>query len=317
MFHAKPVFRPKVNYALRPAKATVRHMVIEALAQLNSLEPVHSYRYIGMGSIFFKDFLLVHRRLGISDMVTIEGEDTAVQRVRFNCPLTCIRMLMQDTSHALPRINLKEKPHIVWLDYEDRVNSGVLADLEELVLKCAPSSAILISVNVAPCKTTNQRDMWLSELGEDRPEPRIPQSRRDYSLLTYRALRKRVNSTIAMRNAGMQSSRQVDFHQVFHLTYSDNARMLTFGGVLVARENSQRWNECGIDLLDFTRSDDDPFDVRIPLLTRREVSHLLSSIPDTGGLKVAALNAGIPVAHAREFAEIYRHAPLFVESEDW
>ena len=73
-------FRPKVDYSLRPAKATVRRMIVEALARLSPLVPVDEYRYIGMGSTYFRDFQIVHRRLGICDMVTIEGDLQAEDR---------------------------------------------------------------------------------------------------------------------------------------------------------------------------------------------------------------------------------------------
>lgn len=310
-------FRPKVDYSLRPGKATVRHMVVEALARLGALQTITNYRYVGMGSIFFRDFLLVHRRLGIYEMTTIEGDSNARDRIKFNLPLSSIKPIMQSTSNALLQIPLEEQPYIAWLDYESRINSGVLADVEEFVGRSAATSVLIVTVN-ADRLLGDKLDRWLSELGEDRPAPRHPQTRREFTLLTYRVLCKAIEEALLMRNSALHNDLRVDFHQIFHLIHADNAQMLTLGGALVAKKDHSKWVECGIDSLDFTRPDDAPLKVKIPLLTRREVHHLLACLPGSSEtLRNAALNAGIPSEDAREFAKVHRHAPLFIEAEGW
>ena len=315
--YAMQEFRPKVDYSLRPAKATVRRMVIETLAQLNPLVPVKSYRYIGMGSIYFRDFLMVHRQLGIAEMITIEGNAVAEERVRFNLPLACIRLILDSTTKALPQIDLENVPSIIWLDYESRVNQSVLADVEEIVGRCASGSVLIVSVNVErPAR--EQRDAWLSEVEAERLMLQTPTNRDHYRLLSYLALEERVRSVLDSRNGGVPKSERVEFHQMFHMVYADGAPMLTFGGALVDGNSHTDWVECGIESFQFTRSSVEPYDVRIPRLTRREVHYLLSNSPDvSGNLKAAASKAGIPTNDAIDFAATYRHAPLFVEAEHW
>ena len=292
-------------------------MVVEALARLGTLHTVTNYRYVGMGSVFFRDFLLVHRRLGLHNMTTIEGDPNAQGRVEFNLPLSSIEPIMQSTSKALPQMPLEEHPHIAWLDYESRVNSGVLSDVEEFIGRGAATSVLIVTVN-ADRILGNDLDRWLSDLGENRPAPRHPQERREFALLTYRVLCKTIKDALLMRNAALNIDLRVNFHQIFHIIHSDNAQMLTLGGVLVANKDHSKWIECEIDSLEFTRASDEPLKVRIPLLTRREVHHLLAHLPGSSEtLRIAALGAGIPSADAREFAKIYRHAPLFIEAEDW
>lgn len=310
--------RPKVDYSLRPAKDAVRQMVITALARLGPLMSLESYRYIGMGSIYFRDFQLVHRQLGITDMISIEGDMTAEERVRFNLPLACIDLQMGSTSDVLPSLALDEKPHIVWLDYESRVASDVLADITETVGNCAPGSILIITVN-ADRPPRGQREAWLADLGSDRPSPSNPREKGEYALLSYKMLRERINTAVDDRNAGLRDpERRVGFRQVFHLVYADGAQMLTVGGGLVAETNQQAWDACEIESLEFARKSEEPCRVEVPRLTRREVHRLLQEMPESqGDIVRAATEAGISPKEAREFAAVYRYAPLFVAAEDW
>ncbi len=309
-----PPFRPKVDYSLRPAKATSRRMIVEALARLTPLMPVDKYRYVGMGSTYFRDFQVVHRRLGICDMITIEGDPRAEDRVRFNLPLACIEVVMKRTGDALPQIGLENRPHIVWLDYESRVNKGVLSDIEEAVGRCASASVLIVTIN-AERPPDDQREGWLSEVGDGRSEPR---TRAEYAQFSYRILREQIRAALGSRNAARPKEKHITFHQMFHMVHADGAQMLTVGGALVAEVDRHQWDKCRIGTLEFTRSGEEPCQIKIPRLTRREVQHLLSAIPDTRDkVREAASVAGIPARDAQEFAAVYRYAPLFVETEDW
>ena len=313
-----PRRRPKVDYSLRPAKTAVRQMVVTALARLGPLMPLDSYRYIGMGSIYFREFLLVHRQLGITDMISIE-RDLDEDRVRFNLPLACIDLWMGSTSEVLPRLDLGEKPHIIWLDYESRVAPDILSDIDEMVGSCAPGSILIITVNADYIRDEEEREVWLSAIGDRRPETSDPRDRGEYALLSYQVIRSQINAALNDRNAGVPNpDHRIRFQQAFHLVYADGAQMLTVGGGLVSETSQREWAACEIESLEFARTGEQPCRVKIPLLTRREVHRLLSEMPDSqGDIDKAAEEAGIPEEDAREFATIYRYAPLFVETDDW
>ena len=316
---------PKVDYSLRPAKAAERQMLVEALARLDPLDPderLDTSRYVGMGSIYFRDFQLVHRRLGIDDMISIENE-LAEERVRFNLPLSCIRPMMGTVSEALSEIDLEDKRHVLWLDYESRITPDMLADIDVVVSRCRPGSVLIVTVNADRIQGAASRRKWLDQWERTFIEPTDPRERDEYALLSYRVLKMRIGDALAARNAGVaQPEQRVEFRQAFHMVYADGARMLTVGGALIAESDSQRWDECGIESLDFVRAndnpDDNPYEIEIPRLTRREVHHLLKAVPQThGDIGEAAEKAGIPIDDARHFATLYRYAPLFVEAEDW
>ena len=83
-----------VNYTIRPNKNIERKLVFESLRELSTPLGLGDYRYIGLGSPWFIDFLLAHRYLLIRDMICIEFEEHA-PRMEFNKPYDCI---------AVPRV---------------------------------------------------------------------------------------------------------------------------------------------------------------------------------------------------------------------
>jgi len=294
-------------------------MIVEALGRLGPLVPLDKYRYVGMGSIFFRDFQIIHRRLGINSMVTVEENRRAETRVKFNLPLACINPVMESTNKALPRLQLEDNPYILWLDYESRVNRQMLADVEEVVGRCAAGSVMIVSANVERLHD-DKREHWLSEFGtaHDRPEPINPQERSEYAMLSYRLLREEIGRTLRSRNAGIPDCKRVAFRQMFHMVHTDRTPMLTVGGALVSVADEVRWTECGTESLEFTRSGEDSYEVKVPPLTRREILYLLGKMPEVGSSFLsAAERIGIPKRDAKQFASVYRYAPLFVEAEDW
>ncbi len=162
-------------------------------------------------------------------------------------------------------------------------------------------------------------DAWLAVSdNRDRPEPRNPITRAEYALLSYRVLRSRIEDSLDLRNAGRPAELRVEFRQMFHMTHADGANMLTVGGAFIPEANSEPWETSGIDSLEYTRSGDEPLEIKIPSLTRREMRHLLTAMPGASSdVQRAAAEAGIPLQDAKEFAAVYRYSPLFVEAEDW
>ena len=53
-----------IDYRLRPAKHAERAMLVEAAARLR-FSDLQNYRYVGFGSIYFSDFEIFHKVLGI------------------------------------------------------------------------------------------------------------------------------------------------------------------------------------------------------------------------------------------------------------
>ena len=79
-----------MNYLFRPAKNIERKMLCEALSRLSVISDVKHYQYVGFGSVYFADFSLFHKQLGIQKLISIECDEDMETRVRFNQPYSCI-----------------------------------------------------------------------------------------------------------------------------------------------------------------------------------------------------------------------------------
>ena len=74
----------KINYMLRPMKQIERKITIEILQELQEkISNFDNYRYIGMGSIYYYDYILFHKYLKIDKYTSIDNKPTP-NRFRFN-----------------------------------------------------------------------------------------------------------------------------------------------------------------------------------------------------------------------------------------
>ena len=86
-----------VNFSLRPNKAVERKIVFEILSTVSSFFNLPEYRYLGLGSVWFVDFVMAHKILDISDMVSIESDEILAARAEFNKPFGCITVIQGDS----------------------------------------------------------------------------------------------------------------------------------------------------------------------------------------------------------------------------
>ena len=81
-----------VNYSLRPNKSIQRALVFEGVRQLMENIDLANAVYIGFGSIWFNDFLTVHKDLNIQEMISIESDEIGIARANFNRPFKTLRI---------------------------------------------------------------------------------------------------------------------------------------------------------------------------------------------------------------------------------
>lgn len=164
-----------IHYGLRPAKNIERKMICEAIQRLAHFENIHNYRYIGFGSRYFSDFSLIHRTLGIHQMISIEKDTNNVDWFDFNKPYKCIEALYGHSNAVLPRIEEWEKiPTILWLDYDGELEKNVFIDIELFCSSARPGSIILITVNADTDKTYLPFDQVLEKFKVVIGESRVP-----------------------------------------------------------------------------------------------------------------------------------------------
>ena len=130
----------KIDYRLRPAKAVERRMMAEAFLRLRPFGSIESYRYVGMGSVYFSDFSLFHGLCGFDPMISIEWTDDAKIQKRFE--------LFGHSNVTLPTLPWDLRS-VVWLDYDGSLGKEVLTDVRYLAAKMQPGSFLAVSVNAS------------------------------------------------------------------------------------------------------------------------------------------------------------------------
>ena len=320
-----------VHYLLRPAKNVQRKMICEALARLEFFHPLSTYRYVGFGSVYFGDFMLFHRRLGIDKMTTIEAELSAEERVKFNRPFDCIQVEMGFSTAVLPSLKLEQQPNIVWLDYDGVLKDFMRIDIRSLAASVAPCSVILVTIDArwkALEETVNSVEAPNPEEYQEIPvHEKIVLLTGDNRFLNadltgdnlseaYRcSMQAALEEGISERNRELiegGNTDKVQFRQLFNFRYRDQAEMMTIGWLVYAESDTPKLNAAKFDRMDFYRAQEEYFRITAPKLTFHEVREMNRHLP-------CADPASIPVPvsdeYKSDYEKIYRYFPSFAEAE--
>lgn len=309
----------KINYNLRPAKQIERKMLCEAMRKLTPFSKLETYTYIGFGSFYFRDFYLLHKSLGIQNMISIESEITNIERFEFNKPFRCIKVIFGPSNSILPSLDWNLKT-IAWLDYDGPLNTSVLTDINFVIQKLSPGSMFIVSVNAEPLKKTDTEkpiEIFKNLVGELKVPTDINDSSKfsgwETANIYYRVIKNEIQEHLSTRNGPRPTNNKFEFKQLFNFHYSDNAKMLTVGGVLIESGQSHTFDSCAFQDLPFVSLNEIPYLIELPLLTYREIRYLDSKLPNE---QIEELKGnGIPEKELREYSKLYRYFPTFAESE--
>jgi hypothetical protein len=311
----------KFNYLLRPAKQVERKLLMEAFHRLALAGfDFREYTYVGLGSVYYADFILFHKYLYLDKMICVEKSDIP-RRMEFNKPFPWIKLRMKAVSEVIPTLK-RRQPHLVWLDYDCGLDDEIIRDISGMLRVLADGSVLIITVEAEPRLEAELREGDLTPSQEEdrryqeavRVFGRFLKSglrRRDISRRALpgtlaRALRNHIFSEVSERTP------QGRFVQLFNFCYSDNAQMLTIGGVVGARDIKGRVNASGISLLPFIRRTEKPYRIVVPPLTVRERQWLEQKLRvSTRSSEVAFELDREPLEHFRLFG---RHYPQYFES---
>jgi hypothetical protein len=306
-----------INYSIRPSKSIERKMLVEGFRLLAPFADVDTYAYVGFGSTFFTDFAMVHRALGIRDLLSIERDTEKKDRFEFNKPYKCIRMSFKTSTEALP-VDVKwDKRVIAWMDYDGRLNDSVLADVSFFCDLASSGSVLVITVQA----NSDRRGKRVKKLRERIDPTKTPSDLTEDALeewgtasVYYRILTNEIKTALVHRNGGRDTDQRVQFQQLFHFTYADGAKMLTLGGVLYSAAEAASFNKCKFsEKLEFVRAGADAYHLVAPSLTLREVQHLDKQLPSTPAELVSS--PSVPAEDLQHYRRLYRYFPRFAESE--
>ena len=306
----------RINYALRPAKSVERKMLCDCFRRLSPIAQVDTYRYVGFGSPYFSDFSLMHRALGITDLVSIEKATNEKDRFELNRPYRSIELMWGESTELLPEFDWEART-ILWLDYDGKLNSDVLADIATFCRACTGGSVLVVSVNVHPDRGDDEQR--LAALRERVGAAKVPHDvdpKRlagwDLASLCRRIIGAEIASTLSGRNGARPPNTHLRYKQLFNFNYRDGARMLTTGGIVYDAGQEHLVNYCGFEQMDFVRDGERPYEIVVPNLTFREMRHVDAQLPSAPG---QILDAPIKADDLEAYKAIYRYFPRFVEAE--
>ena len=303
-----------IDYRLRPSKHVERLMLCEAFRQLR-FHVLGDYQYVGLGSIFFAEFRLIHRNLGISRMFSIEKQEKHRERFEWNKPYSGISMLFGNTEKRLRDVDFSV-PTIIWLDYDGSLQPSVISDIRSIAHAASHGSVLVVTVNAHPRQPdengSDMLDQVRAELGAERIPAEVDLAYlRGWGLATlyWRVTNSEIRDALSTANGVREMATRLCYEQLFHFRYNDGARMATFGGVFFEQEKRNEFDACGFDRLSFVRRSGEAFRISAPKLTLREMAHLERQLPLASG---ANPHYGpMPEKDANQYLQLYRYLPMF------
>jgi hypothetical protein len=309
-----------VNYALRPNKNVERKLVLECLQALSTTFRFSEYTYIGLGSMWFVDFILAHKQLLVDAMISIENQ--YAQRAIFNKPFKVIRVEEGETKDVLPLLDIDQERVIVWLDYDKGLTSPVLLDTENICSRAATGSIILVTINANVGSLRNQKnerdepiteEEYLRRFGRDLiPNPLSVEATQTTGYPTFLGgiLFEHIRRVI--RKAG----RRETFVPIFNYRYKDTSLMITIGGMIAnardAHDLNRRLDELNLDYV----SRETQFLIEVPVLTFKEKIALDSILPTATPPTITDVETlGFPLRQGQidSYQRFYRYYPTFAE----
>ncbi len=145
-----------VSYNLRPNKFVERQLFVELLSKICSGQPPSKYVYISLGGPQLEDQRLVHQRLGIETLISLEADPVVYKRQLFNLRPSYIQCWKAPTSDFVTNFDIftdeyNDKEFILWFDYASpRERREQIVEYQTLLEKLQTSDILKITMNANP-----------------------------------------------------------------------------------------------------------------------------------------------------------------------
>jgi hypothetical protein len=271
---------------------------------------IAEYQYTGFGSIYFVDFILFHKLLGINKLTSVEYDNAIHRRVMFNKPFREVEVVMAPVSDVIPTLK-RDYRHILWLDYDDVIRRTHLDDVLQAASQLSVGSILLVTVDVEPPAGDGPSEWRQHYEAQAADYLGAFQGNEDFEFSNLPL----VNAILIDRaiKRGL-AGREVEFLPLFSFLYKDGHRMLTVGGML-ATATEKRWlRGSSISEAPYYRdnlSKKAPYKITVPRLTRKERLYLDASMPCGETWSPDAFE--LPQEDILAYREIYRFFPAYAE----
>ncbi len=341
----------RIDYQLRYNKHIERKLIFDVLVSAKPLVEFSRHRYLGFGSMWFSDFRLAHRILGLQEMISMEKTEYA-DRAAFNQPYRSIDVKPGNSTTILENFSESNwaSPFICWLDYDGGLGRSVVKDLELVLQKFTANSVLIVTVNASrrsyrPIRSGADIDKTRigTALGEvenllgpgtvpSRFEPGITEgnvhldvSEYDFPEFMAEALLSFMSHKVALSGRRIDSqegetvkSSPITFVPLFNFCHKDGAEMITVGGAIVAAKDESLWQKAAA-LGDFSPTQRFPRHQRLDLIpiTLKEKIVLDKCLPyGKEEFLGMAKRAGVKLDddELAKYFYYYQHFPIFFEA---
>ena len=219
-----------ISYDIRPAKQSERRILVEVLkAASDGGLPISNYRYVGMGANRFYDFLLIHRYIGIKNMVSLEHDANFFVRSKFNLPYKFIDIRNCSAAEFVASDD-STCPSIYWLDYDGGLGPQVVGDVVAYANRCKIGDFFFVTVfgglpRVTERSSDAERLAWLQDnLGDVTGAVKLEDvERSNFSHAVHKILMAAFSYAFAARGDG-------NFCPLLQVNYTDSKPMVSVGG---------------------------------------------------------------------------------------
>jgi hypothetical protein len=303
-------------------------MIVDALQRLGAAGfPIIDYQYTGFGSIYFIDFILFHKLLGLHKLLSLEREESLKKRVEFNRPFSCVDIKMVPASSAIPNLS-RDIQHLLWLDYDGVMHKDFLSDIQSAVTILPVGSILLVTVDVEPPESYDYKIVNPDfDDSKDVLGPKEWKRYFEYHASGYLKLglsdedfgksKLVLRSTDALKAAftkAIVARPELQFLPVFNFVYKDSHSMLTMGGMIAGRAEKRLLRASTLNDTVYYRDDFDapPFEIKVPRLTKKERIYLDREMPCVDGWRPEDFD--LETGETQRYRELYRYLPAFAET---
>lgn len=313
----------------RPKKQIERKIFIELLQEMqHSLNiNISEYQYIGLGSIYYYDFILFHKYLNVRDMISLDDKDYP-NRFKFNKPFDFITFKNMSTTDYLSKNDLNKKSFI-WFDYDSSLihynkrnktfldAETIFKDIQIFTKKSKELDLFIVTVNIKIQDSLFDgpkfRQAFIDEYDE-------------YLSTKYKQVEKIAfeNYPLIIQNIIINTFRNneqfhpVKFRKLFSFIYRDGAPMYTIGGMFTKDSISKKV----IEKDSFFEIDENKVvNIDVPLLTYCEkmkldknILYIKNNLDSLDGKKIIEMLAfEMAPSELKRYSDFYRYYPQYYE----
>jgi len=317
----------KINYMFRTKKQIERKILIELFQKIqNTLDiNISEYQYIGLGSIYYYDFILFHKYLNIQDMVSLDDKDD-YHRFEFNKPFDFVTFLNMSTTDFLSKNDLNKKS-IIWFDYDSSLirhksktfynKETIFKDIQLIANKSKESDIFVLTVNIKIQETsfdsTKFKQSFINEYDEY-----LSDQYKKVNKITFDNYPLIIQNIIINIFRNNEQFHPVKFRKLFSFIYQDGAPMYTIGGIF---SNDNLQNKLVEEDSFFQINENKVVNIDVPLLTYYEKMKLDKNIlnieKNLSSLNkeeiIEMLGFEIESSELKSYLNYYRYYPQYYE----